>query len=67
MEDEHESDGVGELMNESKRKIRMRRKILHKKKMNGFDFNSTTLGITFCKLLVVYLIAVYFSCTNIDA
>ena len=35
-------------------------------KMNRLDFASTIVGITFCKLLVVYLIVVYFCFTNID-
>ena len=51
----------------NKRKIGSRSKKLYKKKMNGLDFASVIVGITFCKLLVVHLIVVYFSFTNIDA
>ena len=39
----------------------------YEKKMNGLDFASTIVGITFCKLLVVYLIVVYIYFTNIAA
>ena len=67
MEDKHESNRGVDLMSEIKRKIGLRRNKLYKKTMNGLDFASILVGITFCKLLVVYLIAVYFSCTNIDA
>ena len=59
--------GGGDLMSGSKRKIRMRRNILHEKKINEFDFASSTVGIIFSKLLVVHLIVVYSSCTIIDA
>ena len=67
MEDKHESNRGVDLMSEIKRKIGLRRNKLYKKTMNGLDFASILVGITFFKLLVVYLIAVYFSCTNIDA